>query len=177
MPPSSVHRAPRSARPARSPAPTRARNATAPAGGKAEHEILFQKYFKSVGPRTYAAQVKRANNGNHYLVLTEGKRDESTGEVRKTKLFVFGEDFLEFFKMVQATALFIRANPVPAEVKQRRDKFWARKTLGAGTKSNPIAPTPARPGAARGGDGAGACEARQRQSPPPQIRQSPRDVR
>ena len=28
-----------------------------------EHEILFQKFFKSVGPRTYAAQVKRAKNG------------------------------------------------------------------------------------------------------------------
>ena len=27
----------------------------------AEHEILFQKFFKSVGPRTYAAQVKRAD--------------------------------------------------------------------------------------------------------------------
>src|SRR5688572_13535174 len=32
----------------------------------AEHEILFQKYFKSVNPqRTYAAQVKKAGNGNH----------------------------------------------------------------------------------------------------------------
>jgi hypothetical protein len=134
-----VRNAPAAARFSRKPAP-------APAGGKAEHEILFQKYFKSVGPRTYAAQVKRANNGNHYLVLTEGKRDESTGEVRKTKLFVFGEDFIEFFKMVQAAALFIRANPVPDEVKKKRDKFWARKVEGTGgrasAKATPDAATP-----------------------------------
>src|SRR6476659_3494153 len=83
------------------------------AGGaeKAEHEILFQTYFKSVGPRTYAAQVKKANNANHYLVLTEGKRDEKTGEVRKARLFIYSEDFIAFFRMLQETAQFIRANP------------------------------------------------------------------
>lgn len=100
-----------------------------PASGpdKPEHEILFQQYFKSIGPRTYAAQVKRANNGNHYLVLTEGKRDESTGEVRKTRLFVFSEDFVEFFKLLQSTAQFIKGNPVPDEVKKKRDRFWAKQ--------------------------------------------------
>ena len=109
----------------------------APAGkaDKAEHEILFQKYFKSVGPRTYAAQVKRANNGNHYLVLTEGKRDDATGEVRKTRLFIFGEDFIEFFRMLHETAQFIKANPVPDEVKKKRQRFWAKKADDAGGKS------------------------------------------
>jgi|SRR5687768_10921396 len=95
---------------------------------KADHEILFQQYFKSVNPqRTYAAQLKRANNGNHFLVLTEGKRDESTGEVRKTRLFIYSEDFVELFKLLQATAQFIRANPVPDEVKKKRNRHWARK--------------------------------------------------
>ena len=106
---------------------------------KAEHEILFQKYFKSVGPRTYAAQVKRANNGNHYLVLTEGKRDDATGEVRKTRLFIFGEDFIEFFRMLHETAQFIKANPVPDEVKKKRQRFWAKKADDAGGK--PTAPS------------------------------------
>lgn len=94
---------------ARPPAP--ASRAARSAHG-AEHEILFQKYFKSVGPRTYASQVKRANNGNHYLVLTEGKRDRATGEVRKTRLFVFSEDFIPYFRMLQETAQFIREHPV-----------------------------------------------------------------
>ena len=113
-------------------------------GDKAEHEILFQTYFKSVGPRTYAAQVKRATNQNQYLVLTEGKRDDATGEVRKTKLFLFGEDFVEFFKMLQATAQFIRANPVPEEVKKKRERYWAKqgREASAPPKSNPN-PTPA----------------------------------
>jgi hypothetical protein len=99
-----------------------------PGGGEAQHEILFQKYFKSVNPqRTYAAQVKRASNDNHYLILTEGKRDDATGEVRKTRLFIYSEDFPEFFRMLQDTAHFVRDNPVPEEVKKRRKQFWAKK--------------------------------------------------
>jgi hypothetical protein len=98
---------------------------------KPEPEILFQTYFKSVGPRTYAAQLKRAGNGNHFLVLTEGKRDDKTGDVRKTRLFVFSEDFVSFFKMLQETSQFIRANPVPPDVKKKRERFWARNDESA----------------------------------------------
>jgi hypothetical protein len=121
------------ARPA--PIKRRASSGVVPgASGKAvekpEAKILFQKFFKSVGPRTYASQVKQAGNGNHFLVLTEGKRDDKTGEVRKTRVFVFGEDFSEFFRMLSETAQFIRANPVPAEIKKKRQRFWA-KTNGA----------------------------------------------
>ena len=97
------------------------------AQSNADHEILFQHWFKSVGPRTYATQLKKANNGNHYLVLTEGKRDEKTGEVRKTRLFVFSEDFVEFFRMLKETAQFVRDNPVPDEIKKKRTRFWAKK--------------------------------------------------
>jgi hypothetical protein len=96
-------------------------------GNRPEAEILFQKYFKSVGPRTYAAQLKKAGNGNHFLVFTEGKRDDNTGEVRKTRLFVFSEDFAQFFRMLHETAQFIRDNPVPAEVKAKRAKYWAKQ--------------------------------------------------
>jgi hypothetical protein len=98
------------------------------ANGKPEPKIIFQKFFHSVGPRTYAAQVKELANKNHLLVLTEGKRDELTGEVRKTKVFVFGEDFSAFFRLLHETATFIRANPLPEEVRERRAKFWARKS-------------------------------------------------
>src|SRR5215510_2540487 len=94
---------------------------------KPDQKILFQRYFKSVGPRTYAAQVKEAGNGNHFIVLTEGKRDDKTAELRKIKLYVFGEDFVEFFKMLNETAAFVRANPVPDGVKKRREKFWAKR--------------------------------------------------
>jgi hypothetical protein len=95
---------------------------------KSEAQIIFQKFFKSVGPRTYAAQMKRAGNGNHFLVLTEGRRDDKTGDIRKTRLIVFSEDFVEFFRMLHETAQFIKANPVPDNVRQRRANFWAKKT-------------------------------------------------
>jgi hypothetical protein len=99
----------------------------AAAKDKPEPEILFQKFFKSIGPRTYAAQVKRASTGNHFLVLTEGKRDDATGEVRKNRVMIFSEDFPAMFRMLHETAQFIKANPVPEEVRRKREKFWAKK--------------------------------------------------
>lgn len=119
-------RAPASSAPQAGKAP--GDRAKAPGNGpKPEAEILFQKFFHSVGPRTYAAQVKRAGNGNHFLVLTEGKRDEATGEVRKTRLFLFSEDFGKFFQMLHETAKFIREHPVPDEIREKRARFWAKK--------------------------------------------------
>jgi hypothetical protein len=115
-------------RPGTSAAPARGGSAAAGPNKpttKTEHEILLQKFFKSTGPRTYAAQLKRARNGNHYLVLTEGQRDEKTGDVRKARVFVYSEDFVEFFRLVKAADEFIKQNPVPPEVSQRQQKFWA----------------------------------------------------
>jgi hypothetical protein len=106
-----------------------ARTASTPSASrtKAEPKILFQKYFKSVGPRTYAAQLKEAGNGNHFLVLTEGKRDLETGEVKKTRVFVYSEDFSAYFRMLQETVQFIKTHPVPEEIKMKRQRYWAKK--------------------------------------------------
>ena len=106
----------------------------------AEHPILFQKFFKSMGPRTYAAQIKKANNGNQYLVLTEGKRDKDSAEVRKTRLFLYSEDFVEFFRMLHETAQWIKANPVSEEYKQKRQRFWARQNDQPAKPFPPVAP-------------------------------------
>ena len=92
-----------------------------------EHPILFQKFFKSVGPRTYAAQIKKASNSNHYLVLTEGRRDEKTGEVYKKRLNVFSEDFEAFLSLIRDIAVFNKANPVPETVRQRQAALWKKR--------------------------------------------------
>lgn len=111
---------------------------------KPEPKILFQTYFKSVGPRTYAAQVKQAGNGNHFLVLTEGKRDPKTGEVRKTSLFVFSEDFVAFFRMLKESAGFIKTHPLPEPVRRKRESFWKRRAEGAPAVAGDSAPRPDR---------------------------------
>lgn len=129
---------PRTPRKASSP-----RRSGKPLGPKPEPKILFQKFFKSVGPRTYAAQVKQAANGNHFVVLTEGKRDEKTNELRKSMVYIYSEDFSQFFQLMKATAEFCRDNPVPDEVKAKRAKVWAK----AG-KRLPAAPPEAVPTAA-----------------------------
>ena len=110
---------------------------------KPEAKILFQKYFHSVGPRTYATQVKELANGNHLLVITEGKRDPESGEVRKTRLLVFGEDFSAFFKLLQETAGFIRANPLSEEIREKRRTILGKEEQGspriqAGPRPNDI---------------------------------------
>jgi hypothetical protein len=112
--------------PTRIPSRSPDRRSRKPAGPKPEPVILFQQFFKSVGPRTYAAQLKRAANGNHFLVLTEGKRDEKTNELRKSRLFIYSEDFVEFFKLMKASAEFVKANPVSAAVVAKRKAVWAK---------------------------------------------------
>ena len=125
-PGSTADRAPGSTA-SRAPGSTRLRRESASLGPKPDAKILFQKFFKSVGPRTYAAQLKEAGNGNHFLVLTEGKRDDKTGEVRKTRLFVFSEDFGEFFGLIDELGKFARENPVSPEVAAKQQKFWKKK--------------------------------------------------
>ena len=136
---------------------------------KPDAEILFQTYFKSVGPRTYAAQVKRAGNGNHFVVLTEGKRDDKTEEIRKTRLFIFSEDFTAFFKMLHETAVFIRENPVPDDVKKKREKFWAKN----GEESKSQEPKRPLPVAGSLPGGAKAVERAPKQAPPRNTGQVP----
>ncbi len=102
------------------------RRGAKPAGPKPEPKILFQRFFKSVGPRTYVAQVKEAANGNHFVVLTEGKRDDKTNEVRKSRVYLYSEDFVEFFRLLQDTESFIKANPLDPKVKAKRDKVWSK---------------------------------------------------
>ena len=92
-----------------------------------EHKILYQTYFKSVGTRTYAAQVKEAGNGNHFILITEGSRDKQTGEVRKKSVIIFSEDFEEFGKLIGDTMQFVRAHPVPPDIAQRQKNFWRKK--------------------------------------------------
>ena len=112
---------------------------------KQEPKILHQTFFKSIGPRTYASQVKELGNGNHMLMLTEGRRDEATGELRKTRLCVFSEDFPVFFNMLKESSRFIESHPLPDDVRKRRQKYWA-KTAAAPRNDRPA--TKVAPGAA-----------------------------
>lgn len=105
----------------------RSTNQQKPSAPRPEPRILFQNYFKSVGPRTYAAQVKEASNGNHFVVLTESKRDEKSDQPRMTRLFVFSEDFVEFFKLIKETAEFIKSHPVPEQIRRKRSEFWSKQ--------------------------------------------------
>jgi hypothetical protein len=85
-------------------------------------------------------------------VLTESKRDLETGEVKKTKLSIYSEDFGQYFRMLHETAQFIKTHPVPEEVKERRQRYWAKKEAEqaaaareAAAAAKPIHPTKIMP--------------------------------
>jgi hypothetical protein len=125
------------------------RHSPASSAAAKEPKILFQKYFKSVGTRSYAAHLKENDKGNQFLVLTEVKRDPESGEVKKTKVFVYSEDFAHYFRMLHETAQFIKAHPVSEEVKLKRQRYWARKEAeqAAAARMSParVAAAPATP--------------------------------
>jgi hypothetical protein len=103
------------------------RSASQKFAAKPEPKLLFQRFFQSVGPRVYTAQLKQLPNGNHVLVLQEERRDPKTGEVRQSRTHIYGEDFTAFFRMLHETAGFIREHPLPADVRKRRAEFWAKR--------------------------------------------------
>jgi hypothetical protein len=112
-----------------------------------EHPVLKQAYFKSVGPRTYAFQIKMATNGNHYVTLIEGRRDKQSGEVRKNQLNVFSEDFDAFFALLREAAAYIRDNPLPPDFVAKRKRFWAniaKRSVKSHTEGNQSPKRPAR---------------------------------
>jgi hypothetical protein len=104
---------------------------------KPEPKILYQTYFRSVGTRTYAAQVKEASNGNHFITLTEGRRDAKTGQLHKNYVLVFSEDFEQFFKLIADTNAFVREHPVSKEVTDRQARMWERKRKEASADKMP----------------------------------------
>jgi len=126
--------APRAPRPARDSSQNAAKG---DGDRKPDHPILFQSFFKSVGSRTYAAQVKKASNGNQYLVITEGRRDKESGEVRKLRVNVFSEDFEAFFNLLRDTTRYIKEHPLPESFQKERLAFW--KKAGARRKTAPQA--------------------------------------
>jgi hypothetical protein len=136
----------KAAAPAAPAAPVR----SAPAGGtKSDHKILFQKFFKSISPRQYSVHLKECPSGNHYLVLTETKRDPETGESKKSRLFIYSEDFSQYFRMLHETAQFIKTHPVPEEITLKRQRYWAKKEAEAATAAREAAERQAAAAAAK----------------------------
>ena len=60
LPPAAAVEKPEPIRAKPSPKPAEARSRAETKPPKPDAKILFQTYFKSVGPRTYAAQLKKA---------------------------------------------------------------------------------------------------------------------
>ena len=61
----------RNGTPAASSRSSAAARVAAAAAASKEPKVLFQKYFKSIGTRSYAAHLKETDKGNQFLVLTE----------------------------------------------------------------------------------------------------------
>jgi hypothetical protein len=139
--PSTSRVAPTESRPL---APTR----NAPAD-KSEPRVLFQKFFKSISRRHYAAKIKETPDGNQFLVLTDERMDQETGELKKSKVTIHSEDFMHYFRMLHDTAQFIKTHPVSEDLKMKRMRHWAKKeaeqVAAARLAAEAAAAKPARP--------------------------------
>jgi Protein of unknown function (DUF3276) len=101
--------------------------AATPPAQKTPPRVLFRRDFKSVGPRSYGAEVKEASNGNHFLVLSETKPAKDTGEMRQHSIFIFSEDFDAYWNLLRDAARFIKDNPMPEAKRRERQAFWKDK--------------------------------------------------
>ena len=59
--------------------------------------------------------------------------------MKKSRIFVYSEDFGQYFRMLHETAQFIKAHPVPEEIKMKRQRFWAKKEAEAVTAAREAA--------------------------------------
>ena len=83
-------------------------------GHKNSTEIIFSKCVRS-GLRIYYFDAKRNKDGQMYLSITESKKqinntaDTSEGpQFEKHKIFLFEEDFGDFFEAIKMVADFIQ---------------------------------------------------------------------
>jgi hypothetical protein len=63
--------------------------------------------------------------------------------VRKTRIFVYGEDFDSFIDLLRHAAVWIKQHPVSDEFKQKRRQFWQKRQRGASDRASPARGEPA----------------------------------
>ncbi|WP_212113382.1 DUF3276 family protein [Candidatus Shikimatogenerans silvanidophilus] len=73
---------------------------------------IFSKTLRS-GNRTYFFDVKKTRAGEHYLIITESKKNmsENGGPIyRKFKIYLYKEDFSNFKKNLEEVFNYIKKN-------------------------------------------------------------------
>ncbi|MBQ7823110.1 MAG: DUF3276 family protein, partial [Bacteroidaceae bacterium] len=95
---------------------------------KTENDIIFSKTIKA-GKRIYYLDVKENRKGELFLVITESKQitvnsgDKQEQVFEKHKIFLYREDFNNFFESLAQIVEYIeKNNPTPVKrVKQIQD--------------------------------------------------------
>ncbi len=95
---------------------------------KNENDIIFSKTIKA-GKRIYYLDVKENRKGELFLVITESKQitvnsgDKQEQVFEKHKIFLYREDFKNFFEnLAQIVEYIEKNNPAPIkQVKQIQD--------------------------------------------------------
>lgn len=101
--------------------------------------------LKSVGSRTYFFDLKEAKTNNTYLQITESRPKGAEAEgFEQNRIFLFSEDFDEWFKTLGDVYRHLKAHPDQAKPPGRREPDQAKERRRANGRKN------TRPAAAHG---------------------------
>ena len=74
-----------------------------------EKTLMFSEIIKG-NARTYFFDVKKASNGNPYLLLTESKKNKDGG-FEKVRIIIFQDDMPAFVEMVNKSQKMMEPTP------------------------------------------------------------------
>ena len=97
--------------------------------------------LKSAGSRTYFFDLKETKTNNTYLQVTESKpKGKEEDGFEQNRIFLFSEDFEEWFKTMGEVYRHLKAHPDQANPPGRRDPKDRNNRNGANGKRNSRAP-------------------------------------
>lgn len=102
---------------------------------KAPPQIVKTWLFDSIGPRKYAVQIKKAANGNPFMLIVEGvPSTNGDGTFRRFSVNLWSEDFARFFGVLDEVRAYMAANNIKTPEGHKYDPNKPRK-FGAKQKA------------------------------------------
>ncbi len=80
--------------------------------GRKDKEEVFSKVMRA-GKRTYFFDVRATRADDYYITITESRKqsnDDGSAFYKKHKIFLYKEDFIEFFDTLQEVIQFVADN-------------------------------------------------------------------
>jgi len=91
-----------------------------------KEEEVFSKSLRA-GRRTYYFDVRETRAGDYYLTITESTKntnEDGTFNLKKHKIYLYKEDFMEFKEILEESTDFIYKNKGTEVISERHQKDY-----------------------------------------------------